>query len=186
MRKSLLATALLAVVSVTGASTTGAAPLTQEALDAVPDNKVPSKDLEANLPDSHPMIYFLYTAKLFRAGKQDLATRWYYVGQIRFRQYLLAHPELPADGDPALLADVNRNFGPAITDWSGGNIRIWLQTIRDALAWDAANPNNFTSKETYAAALEQARAEVTATYDTIRRTENEIRSERASRGLTDR
>lgn len=186
MRKPVLTAILLGAVSLAAVCTVGAAPLTQEAFDAVPDNKVPSKDLEANLPDSHPMAYFLYTAKLFRAGKQDLATRWYYVGQIRFRQYLLAHPELPAEGDPALLADVNKNFGPAITDWSGGNIRIWLQTIRDALSWDAANPNNFTSKDTYAAALEQARAEVTATYDTIRRTENEIRSERASRGLTDR
>jgi hypothetical protein len=181
MYKSLLVAALFAVTA-----TVGAAPLTQEALDAVPDKKVPSKELEANLPDSHPMFYFLYASKLFRAGKQDLATRWYYVGQIRFNAHLLANPGLPAEGDPATLAGVNKNYGPAITDWSGGNIRIWLQNIKDALAWDAANPNNFTPKDTHAAELEKARAQVSATYDTIKRTEAQIKSERAARGLTDR
>lgn len=181
MHKTLLIAAMLAVTA-----PIAAAPLTQEAIDAVPDRKVPSKELEANLPDSHPMAYFLYVGKLFRAGKADLATRWYYVGQIRFKHHLLAHPEMPAEGDPAMLATVEKNYGPAIKDWAGGNIRIWLQNIKDALAWDAANPNNFTSKETYATQLEQARAEVSATYDTIKRTEAQIKSERASRGLTDR
>lgn len=177
---------LLAVALLVATATVGAAPLTQEAIDAVPDKKVPSKELEANLPDSHPMAYFLYAGKLFRAGKQDLATRWYYVGQIRFNYHLLANPGLPAEGDPAALAGVNKSYGPAFTDWSGGNIRIWLQNIKDALAWDAANPNNFTPKETHAAALEQARAQVSGTYDTIKRTENQIKSERAARGLPDR
>lgn len=181
MRKSLLLAAMLAV-----AGMAAAAPLTQEAFDAVPDKKVPSKELEAGLPDSHPMAYFLYAAKLFRAGKQDLATRWYYVGQIRFNHHLLAHASESMEGDAAALAGVNKNYGPAITDWAGGNIRIWLQNIKDALAWDAANPNNFTAKETSAAALEQARAQVSATYDTIKRTEAQIKSERAARGLPDR
>jgi hypothetical protein len=181
MYRSLLVATLLAI-----GATAGAAPLTQEAFDALPDKKVPSKELEANLPDSHPMAYFLYAAKLFRAGKQDLATRWYYVGQIRFNHHLLANPGLPADGDPASLAGVNKNYGPAVTDWSGGNIRIWLQNIKDALAWDAANPNNFTSKETHAAELAQARAQVSGIYDTVKRTEAQIKADRAARGLTDR
>jgi hypothetical protein len=181
MRKLLLIAALFAVTA-----TVGATPLTQEAIDAVPDKKVPSKEIESNLPDSHPMAYILYAAKLFRAGKQDLGTRWYYVGQIRFNHYLLANPDLPADADPAVLASVNKNYGPAITDWSGGNIRIWLQNMKDALAWDAANPNNFTSKETHAAELEQARAQISTAYDTIKRTQETIRNERKSRGLVDR
>jgi hypothetical protein len=181
MRRLFFAAALFTVVA-----TVGATPLTQEALDAVPDKKVPSKELESNLPDSHPMVYFLYAAKLFRAGKQDPATRWYYVGQIRFNHHLLANPALPADGDQALLVGVNKNYGPAITDWAGGNIRIWLQGIKDALAWDAANPNNFTPKEAYAAELEKARAEVSATYDTIKRTQEQITAERKARGLVDR
>lgn len=181
MRRSLLATALLVVVA-----TAGATPLTQQAIESVPDRKLPSKALEADLPDSHPMAYFLYAAKLFKAGKQDPATLWYYVGQIRFKQYLLAHPDLPATGDPALFESARKAYGPAITDWAGGNIRIWLQMIRNALTWDADNPNNFTSKETFAAQLEQARAEVSDTYDTIKRTESAIKADRAARGLMDR
>lgn len=181
MRRMLFAVAILAATLQVAAE-----PLTQQAIDAVADRKLPSKEIEANLPDSHPMTYFLYAAKLFRAKKQDAATLWYYVGQIRFNHYLLANPDLPADADPALLADANRNFGPAIADWSGGNVRIWLQTIKDALAWDAAHPNNFTSKETFATQLEQARLQVSDAYETIRRTEAQIKSERAARGLLDR
>lgn len=181
MYKSLLAVLLLAV---SGAA--GAAPLTQADIDAVPDRRVPSKELEANLPDSHPMTYFLYAAKLFRAGKQDLATRWFYVGQIRFNHYLLANPALPTDGDRAALASVDKNYGPPITDWAGGNIRIWLQNIKDALAWDEENPNNFTSKETYPSEHATAREQVTATHDTIKRTQAQIKADRAARGLPDR
>lgn len=181
MYRSLIVAALLAV-----AASAGATPLTQEAIDAVPDKKVPSKELEANLPDSHPMAYFLYAAKLFRGGKPDDATRWYYVGQIRFKHYLLANPGLPADGDPAALQNVDKSYGPAIADWAGGNIRIWLQEIKDALAWDADHPNNFTSKDSHAAELEKARAEVSATYDTIKRTQETIKAERKARGLVDR
>jgi hypothetical protein len=181
MYRSLLVAALLGA-----AASVVAAPLTPEAIEAVQDRRLPSKEIEASLPDSHPMMYFLYAAKLFRAGKQDPATRWFYVGQIRFTHHLLANPGLPADGDPTVLAGVNKNYGPAFSDWAGGNIRIWLQSIKDALAWDAVNPNNFTSKETYANELAQARAQVTATYDTINRTQAQIKAERASRGMSDR
>ena len=181
MRRSFLAAVLLAA-----AAAVSATPLTQQAIEAVSNRKLPSKEIEANLPDSHPMAYLLYAVKLFKAGKQDDATLWYYVGQIRFKQYLLAHPDLPEKGDPALFEQANKAFGPAITDWAGGNIRVWLQQIRDALQWDADNPNNFTSKETYAAQLKQARDEVSATYDTIKRTQNAIKADRAARGLMDR
>jgi hypothetical protein len=181
MLRSILAVALLVA-----AVATSAAPLTKQDLDSFPDKKLPSKELEANLPDSHPMAYFFYAAKLYRAGKQDQATKWYYVGLIRFRQHLLAHPDLPADGDAAQFENAKKAFGPAITDWAGGNIRIWLQTINDALAWDANNPNAFTSKETYAQQLALAREEVSQAHDKIKTTQNEIKADRASRGLTDR
>ncbi len=181
MRRSFLAAALLAV-----AVAVSATPLTQKELEAVPNKKLPNDEIEAKLPDSHPMFYFLYSAKLFRAGKRDEATLWYYVGEIRFRQHLLAHPEMPEKGDPALFEQAKKAFGPGISDWAGGNIRVWLQQIRNALDWDEKHPNNFTSKDTYAAQLKQARDEVNATYDKIKETQGEIKADRAARGLLDR
>lgn len=175
MRKVLMAAALSFIV----------APVFAEPLTGDSIQKLPNKQIEQNLPDSHPMAYFFYSNKLFQAGKKDPAVMWYYVGQIRFRANLLAHPELPADQDAAQLAQVNKTLGQTVINWSGSNIHQWTQTIDRALAWDAANPNNFTSKETYAAQLQQARDEMVKARDTITRTEAEIKADRAARGIVD-
>lgn len=171
---------LAAVLCVAGLSLQ-AAPLTQDDIQAKSN-----KEIEANLPDSHPAAYFAYAIKLFKARKQDPATLWYYVGQIRFRQYLLANPELPADGDPAVYKEFTEGaLGKAIADWSGANTRIWYQTIDDALAWDNKTANNTVSKETFAAQWQQARAEVSKIRDYVKTSEAQIKAERAARGLTD-
>ncbi|MET0280232.1 MAG: hypothetical protein ABW278_03780 [Steroidobacteraceae bacterium] len=181
MRRLILA-AMLAVILPSGAGIVNAAALTVDDIE-----KKPAKEIEANLPDSHPMAYFAYAIKLFKAKKYDPAVQWFYVGQIRYRQYLLANPELPATGDPAQYKDiVEGGFGKAVSDYSGGNVRIWTQTIDDALAWDQKSPNNSVSKETYAAQWQQARAEVTKERDRIKKSEAQIKAERASQGLTDR
>lgn len=157
-----------------------------EALTADAIQSMNNKKVEENLPDSHPSAYFHYAVKLFKANKQDLAERWYYVGQIRYRAHLLANPNLPANADPAEFADINKNLEPAISNWAGGNVRIWVQSINEALQWDASHPNNFTSKEEHAAQIEQARDEVTKLRDTIKKSEAQIKAERASKGLMDR
>ena len=144
------------------------------------------KQIEAGLPDSHPFAYFAYAVKLAKAGKYDPAVQWYYVGQIRAHHHLLANPDLPATGDAAELQGITKGLGQSLVDYAGGNIRIWVQTIDKALAWDNANPNGFTSKETFATQWQQARAEVTKTRDGIKKNEAQIKAERASRGLTDR
>lgn len=176
MRKLFLA----AVLAIT-ATTAHAAALTQEDLQSKSN-----KEIEANLPDSDPAAYFAYTIKLFNARKQDAGVLWYYVGQIRFRQLLLAHPEAPADYVAAYKTYTEGPLGKAIADWSGANTRIWVQTIDDALSWDNKTPNNVTSKETYAAQWQQARAEVTKIRDYVKTSEAQIKAERAARGLSDR
>ncbi len=150
--------------------------------DAIP--KMNNKDIEKNLPDSHPMIYIAYSIKLFQDAKGDLATRWYNIGMIRYQQHLLAHPE--EKGDAAELENIKKGYGVALENWAGGNIRTWVQSFDQALSWDEKNPNNFTSKETFAAQLQQARADAQKQRDTIKRNEAQIRAERASKGLPDR
>jgi hypothetical protein len=174
MRRALVA-AILSVFAVAAHSEA----LTMESLQ-----KLPAKEVEKNLPDSHPMAYLAYAVRLYKEGKGDPATKWYYIGQIRYKHHLLAHPEATADAQQ--LADTTKGFGQAVTDYAGGNIRIWVQSIDQALSWDNANPNNFTSKETFATQLQEVRAEVTKTRDNIKRNEAQIKAERASKGMTDR
>jgi hypothetical protein len=176
MRRLILA----AVLSITAVA------IHAEALTAESIQSMNNKKVEQNLPDSHPSAYFHYAIKLFKANKQDLGVRWYYVGQIRYRAHLLAHPDLPANAEPAEFADINKNLEPAISNWAGGNVRIWVQSINEALQWDASHPNNFTSKEMYASQIEQARDEVSKTRDTIKTSEAQIKAERAAKGLMDR
>lgn len=173
--------ALLAAVLSIAALSAQAAPLTAEDIQSRSN-----KEIEANLPDSHPAAYFAYAIKQFKARKQDPATLWYYIGQIRFRQHLLAHPELPAEGDPNVYKQyVDGPFGKAIADWNGAVTRVWVKTIEKALDWDNKNPNVFSPKETQAAQWEQARAEVDKIRVYVKTSEAEIKSERASRGLSD-
>jgi hypothetical protein len=147
---------------------------------------LPTKEVERSLPDSHPSVIFAYSMRLFKAGKQDNAVVWYYVGQIRYRFHLMANPDLPKDGDPALLASVNSSLGTAISDWAGGTPRTWANSINRALTWDATQPNTFTPKEAHSAELEQVRKSVQEQRDHILKTEAEILSERKSRGFDDR
>lgn len=176
MRRLFLA-AMLSVAAVA----THAAPLTND------DFKTKSnKEIEAALPETHPAAYFAYAMKLYNERKQEQSTLWYYIGQIRFRQHLLAHPELPAEGDPNVYKQyVDGPFGKAIADWNGAVTRVWVKTIEKALDWDNKNPNVFSPKETQAAQWEQARAEVDKIRVYVKTSEAEIKSERASRGLSD-
>ena len=160
-----------------------AVPLFAEALTPESIEKMSTKDIEKNLPDSNPGAYFSYAARLFKANKHDRATMWFYVGQIRYRARVLAHPENAADA--AQFASLNKSFTQPITDWAGSDVRRWSRLIDEALAWDANNPNNDTAKDTYAAQLQQARAEVTKTRDDILKNEAAIKADRAARGIVD-
>ncbi len=67
--------------------------------------------LKKDLGAKHPAAYYLIAAKLFKdpATKQE-GLFWFYVGQIRYRYYLAANPDLPRDGDPALPASLPRSW----------------------------------------------------------------------------
>ena len=54
----------------------------------------PRQDVEQALPASHPSNYYAYATRLFHDGSKDDAVFWFYVGQIRYRFYLSAHPNL--------------------------------------------------------------------------------------------
>jgi hypothetical protein len=126
-------------------------------VDAKTASTLPEKQVEAQLPKSHPSAYYSYAMRLFQAGKKNEAVQWFYIGQLRYRYHLRANPNLPPDGDPAIMASLNATAGQTINEWAGGSPTEWAASIDRALQWDAAHENTFTPKPKFAQALQKTR-----------------------------
>ncbi|HEX9455850.1 MAG TPA: hypothetical protein VGA27_15885 [Candidatus Binatia bacterium] len=148
--------------------------------------QMPEAEVEGKLSASHPAVYYAYAKPLFTQGRKDDAVFWFYVGQLRYRLYLLANPQLPRDGDPAVMASLNATVGQSINDWAGGDPKSWAAAMERALRWDANNDNGFTSKSTQEKQWRETRAGLAALRDQIIRDEAKIRAERERRGLSNR
>lgn len=154
------------------------AELTPEQIKALP-----TAQIEKQLPDEHPTSYYLYAGRLFNEGRKDDAVFWFYVGQLRYRIHLKAHPDLPPSGDPAVFSSLSATMGRKINEYAGGSIKGWTGAIDRALKWDAATPNGFTSKKKYAAAHQEIRAGLKAMRDEVESTASSIRASRKKAGL---
>ena len=119
--------------------------------------------LKAGIEAKHPVAYYTLAAKLFKdsSTKQE-AVFWFYVGQLRYRHYLAANPDLPPDGDPALFASLSEVIGRPINEFAGGKPDLWIGEIDHALAWDAAHENGYTSKSKAPDKYRQIRAGLVA------------------------
>jgi hypothetical protein len=148
--------------------------------------ELPDAEVETKLPASHPASYYAYAKRLFAQGRKDDAVFWFYVGQLRYRFYLLANPQLPRDGDPAVMASLNATIGQSINEWAGGDPKSWAANMERALQWDAKNDNGFTSKTANERQWKEIRAGLVALQDQVIRDEAKIRAEREKRGLSSR
>ncbi|MAW99846.1 MAG: hypothetical protein CMN72_09400 [Sphingomonas sp.] len=147
---------------------------------------MPIEKLEDIAPDQHPSAYFILARRAFEAGKKDAAVRWLYVGQLRWRVYLKANPDLPPDGDPALFASMMETIGRPINEWAGGNVGQWTQSLQAALDWDAEHPNGFTPKSEHKAVYASVRSGLSDFIATLREQRDSIARSRAENGLTNR
>lgn len=112
------------------------------------DLKDPSPvQLKQGIEAKHPADYYRLALKLFQdpATKQE-AVFWFYVGQLRYRYYLAANPNLKPDGDPALFASLSEVVGRPINEFAGGKPDLWIGEINHALQWNATHENGFTPK----------------------------------------
>lgn len=135
---------LTTIAFCTVASTFGQTKIDRETLDS---------QIASGLIDQHPASYYTLAMQLWLTGRKDESVFWLYAGQLRYRFYLLAHPEVPQPPYPALQDAV----GGPINLYAGGDVDKWISQINSVLDWDARTPNLFTSKTEYSVALEEVR-----------------------------
>ena len=146
----------------------------------------PPAEVEKKLPGEHPASYYIYAMRLFGEGRKDDAVFWFYAGQLRYRFHLAANPQLPRDGDPAVMASLNATVGETINGYAGGDPKSWAAQIERVLKWDADTPNGFTSKDRHAKPWQDIRAGLASLRATIERDADKIRKTREKTGLPNR
>lgn len=140
--------------------------------------------LKQGIEARHPADYYKLAAKLFHddATKQE-AVFWFYVGQLRYRYYLAATPNLKPDADPALFASLSEVVGRPINEFAGGKPDLWISEINHALEWDAAHDNGFTPKSKSPENYRQIRAGLVAMRDQLAATKDKLLETRRKNGL---
>jgi len=146
-------------------------------------NTMSAKQLEAGIEKQHPAAYFILAKKMFEEGRRDDATMWFYIGQIRYRAYLITNPNLNPSGDPAVFSALFNTIGPVINGYAFGDIPQLLKIIDRALDWDAKNPDSFTPKS---AKRDEVRAGLAKLKLQIAEQQDDIRAKRKSNGLENR
>jgi len=70
------------------------------------------------------------------AGRKDDAVFFFYLGQLRYRAYLLSDPKR----DRSLFDAMMSAMGPPINQYAFGDIKALIATIDRVIAWDDATP----------------------------------------------
>lgn len=130
---------------------------------------------------AHPAEMMQYAAEVFPQDREE-GVFWFYLGQLRYRAFLSANPDLEPSGDPAAFSALMATLGPPINEWAFGDIDGLAATIDRVLAFDAAHPDPALPSavvEATRAGLAQMRAQVLAQA-------GEIRAQREANGLANR
>ena len=106
------------------------------------------EQIEKGAAAVHPATLYVLAQRLYEGGKRDEAVFWYYVGQLRFRFYLSANPQLNESEDAKLFGKLAEVVGIPIDEYAFQDIPKLLKTLERVKEWDEKNPNGFTSKET--------------------------------------
>ena len=140
----------------------------------------------AGIEDRQPYAYIELAATRLKQGRSDEAVFWFYLGQLRWRFELLARSDPDPSAGPALFNSMMSVLGTPVNEYAYGDIPKLVATLDAVLAWDAAHPNGFTSKTTYAQAYARQRAGLQGLRDETWRTRDEIRAKRTANGLENR
>ncbi len=147
---------------------------------------MPLDTLIAQAPNVSPDVLLVLAARLFSAGRRDEAVTWFYAAQIRTRFRLAVAPDLPPDGEPALYGALLETIGPQINGWAFGDIDGVAAHMQEALDWDGSHFNAFTPKSGHALELGQVRSGLAAFRASVLTRKEELRRDRAAKGLENR
>jgi hypothetical protein len=142
--------------------------------------------LKAGIEQNHPAAYYILASKLFASGKKEEAVFWFYAGQLRYRFYLKATPDLPPSGDPALFASLSETVGRPLNEYAFGDIPRLAKTIDDVLQWDASHENGFTSKRAHPQDYADIRDGLVKMRDQILKNQEDLKRQRSANGLENR
>ncbi|HEY8564975.1 MAG TPA: hypothetical protein VIL65_05705 [Beijerinckiaceae bacterium] len=143
-------------------------------------------ELKAGIEGKHPATYFLLARREFEAGRRDEAVFWFYLGQLRYRAHLAARPNLDPSGDKALFSSLMEVVGRPINEYAFGDIPTLIATIDKVVAWDVAQPDGFTSKQSHAGTRATVRQGLVELKAEVLKRQDEIRATRAGNGLGNR
>ena len=68
-------------------------------------------DTAATCEKAHPSGFYSSAASFYAKGDKYGAAFLFYLGQLRYRYYCAANPNLPPDGDRAIMASLNSTVG---------------------------------------------------------------------------
>jgi hypothetical protein len=131
---------------------------------------------------AHPAEMMQFAAQTFAAGNHDDGVFWFYLGQLRYRAYLSANPQLEPSGEPAVFSALMATLGPPIDEWAFGDIPELAAAIDRVLAFDATHPDPSIP----GAAVQGTREGLAQMRDQILAEQESIAAQRAANGLANR
>tara|TARA_R110002012_G_scaffold144054_2_gene302242 strand:+ start:1609 stop:2199 length:591 start_codon:yes stop_codon:yes gene_type:complete len=146
-------------------------------------NDMTAGEIRDHIENKHPAAYYILAQKLFNAAQRQEAVFWFYAGQLRYRVYLTCHPDLPADGDPALFGSLSEQIGRPLNVYAFGNVDALSATLDRVLDWDRETPNGFTPKPQCVDAVKLQRAGLDDLRRMVISQANDIRKTRRENGL---
>jgi hypothetical protein len=129
--------------------------------------RLPPEQIEAQLPNAHPVNYYVYAQRFWAAGDKERALYWLSIGQLRFHFLLAAHPADGSAGGAALLESLESSIGDPILAYARSVPKIWTEQIDAALRWDEGHPNGITSESQYRTQWLDTRAQMVKARDQI-------------------
>ena len=138
------------------------------------------------LSGQHPAEYYKRADELFKAGNKDDAVFVFYLGQLRYRTFLLAKPGGDPTGDPAIFASLSQVTGKPINQYAFGDIPGLAKTIDAVLAYDTAHPDTFISPTEFAKIHADVRNGLTAMKTKMLAETDRIKADRVKNGLDNR
>jgi hypothetical protein len=138
------------------------------------------------LGGQHPAEYYKRAGELFKAGKKDDAVFVFYLGQLRYRTFLLAKPGGDPTGDPAIFTSLSQVIGKPINQYAFGDIPALARTIDAVLAYDTATPDTFIPAAEFAKINADVRNGLTAMKTKMLAEAERIKADRVKNGLENR